>query len=266
LNNIVEVAPEYRNTSTCTDGRERIGLEDGSEPVPISEQLVGASAVSGFVVAEALGEKFYGERVNLPVSERLRYSLDFMTGNGERVKTHVACGAAAGLVAVQANVIRFVDNKGYKDRLSAIMPEGIYDERILRADAVATQQRLERDVYDGYSDALVTDHVREIGGSRMVERYLDDGKGVHGHVESAIVVVGEDIADAAISQNGLAWAVGKQVFGVNNSKADKLAQMFSNGGDDEEAYVRAWHAIANFGSAGHGTLGKGQETWLVNKA
>jgi hypothetical protein len=266
LNNVMEVASGHRDTSTCTDGRLRIGLEDGSEVVPISEQLVGATAVSGFVIAEALGGRFYGERVNAPVDERLRYSFDFMQANGERVKTHVPCGAAVGLVAVQANLPQFAEFPSYRRRLSAIMPENVYDERAFREDVAATQQRLDRNVYEGYSDQLVTDHVVALGGKVMVERYLDDGVGEHGHVEAAVVVEDESMPGVAINQNELARATRRQVFGLNNSKADSLVRMFSNNGDDEEAYVRAWHAVSNFGSAGHGTLGNNLETWLASRS
>lgn len=251
--------------STCTDGRRRVKLLDGSTAVPVREQMVGTDTMGAFVAAEALGERFYDKQTELYASVvvRLNRVIDFMLQNGLRPTAHIGCGAAGGFTGVMSRATQFINSADYTARLQAVMPAGTYDSVLHRFIVGGYQSRLDSNVYEGYYDGLVTEIVREKVGEEAVECYLDDGRGVHGHCEQAVVYLDNTIRGVALDPNKLANGTGLQVFGVNASRMHELARIFSRSGADRMDYVTALVAIHDFAAAGHGTLAHSMETVIV---
>jgi hypothetical protein len=264
MDSIVPVAPDQQPYSTCTDGRRRVKLLD-ENPVPVREQLVGTDTMAAFVAAEALGERFYDKKTELYASVvvRLNRVIDVMLENGLRPTAHIGCGAAGGFTGVMSRATQFINSADYTARLQAVMPNGTYDSVLHRFIVGGYQSRLDSNVYDGYYDGLVTEIVREKVGKEAVECYHDDGRGVHGHCEQAVVYLDHTITGVAIDPNRLADASSMQVFGVNAARMHELARIFSRSGADRMDYVTAMVAIHDFAAAGHGTLANGMETIIV---
>jgi hypothetical protein len=246
--------------SDCTDGRFRLNLQSG-ELVPVRQQLVGADTVTALVMAEALGPRFYGNDKAKP-RERVQQVVQFLGDNGLEPSTHESCGAAGGLVPVLTNMVKFSANPNFQNRQREFVPgfdQGIYERTISTFG-----NRLSSGLYEGYSDAHVTEAVLgRPNGSRAVARYRDDGTGVKGHRESFIVRL-VDI-DEALNPNQLAEITGgAQVFGMNDKRMAKLAELFGRGHDED--YLTALTAAEAFSDAGHGTLGSNLQTLTIRKA
>jgi hypothetical protein len=262
LQSIEPVAETELAYSACTDGRLPVKLLNG-ESIPVREQMVGADMVSAFYVAETLGASFY-QNPAAPVAERVADVAAFLKENGLLPSSHIACGAGAGFVVIAQNILSFVTDTRYTARQQALLPSGIHDEAIraqMLADSLACLAS--NGLYEGLSAQTFLDAVEHISGKRAVAELNDDGRGVHGHVEEAIVRVrldGQAINEAKVSE----LTGGREVFGVNDNRIEKLARMFARGNDTD--YRKAYMALEDFADAGHGTLATGLPTWIVASA
>lgn len=264
---IESVSHDQQAYSTCTDGRQRVKLDDGSV-VPVREHMVGTDTMMAFVAAEALGERFYDRETELyaSVTVRLNKVIDFLIKNGIQPTAHVACGAAGGFIGVMSRAAQFINSADYTARLQAVMPAGAYDSVLHRFIVGGYRSRLDSHVYEGYYDGLVTEIVREKAGAKAVEHYLNDGKGVNGHRELAIAYLDESVAGRAVNLTAFDRLTGQQIFAVNAARMRAIAALFSRGGTDQMDYATALIAAHDFAAAGHGTLANNIETMVIRSA
>lgn len=247
--------------SSCTDGRFPIRLQSG-EKVPVREQLVGADMVSAFYVAESLGASFYKDP-EAPVADRVIDVAEFLHENGLLPSSHVACGAAAGFVTITKNVIRYSKNPEYIARLKELLPEGAFDANLHAKMVQDNSIRLNAHRYEGLTADTFLAAVEKVSGTHAIAELRDDDRGINGHMEEAIMRV--QIPDSAINEAAVTDETGgRQVFGVNDSRMERLARIFARG-DDKDYHV-AIMALEDFASSGHGTLAKGLPTYLVTLA
>lgn len=146
-----------------------------------------------------------------------------------------------------------------------VLADGNYNDTLHHLIVGSYQSRLVSKVYEGYRDGLVAEIVQEMVGPQAVEQYEDDGRGVHGHREQAIVYLDNSMQGFALNPNNLIETTGGQVFGVNSSRIDALARAMSNDEHQGINYLTARLAIEDFSSAGHGTLATGMETIIVRR-
>lgn len=260
LESIEPVADQELSYSACTDGRIPVRLLSG-EIIPVREQMVGADLVSAFYVAEILGASFYKD-FRAPVHERIAEVADFLKENGLMPSSHVACGAAGGFVAVSQNIVRFSADKRFMARLQELLPADVYDEQLYEDIVQASAQRLATDAYTGLDAQAFLDAALGSSGERAVAELKDDGRGVHGHVEEQIIrvrVPGYAINEAKVAE----LTSGREVFGVNDTRIEKLARLFGRGNDTD--YKKACMALEAFADAAHGTLAKDLPTWVITK-
>lgn len=255
------VNPSEQAYSSCTDGRVPMCLNNG-ESVPVREQIVGADTMLIFHMAEVLGPRFYKDP-NAPLQERLQFVADFMKENGLVACTHVACGAAGSYVAIVKNLVDFTANQRFTDRQKQLLPQGIYSDDLRTQITEGYKQRLAGGLYEGWSDALVTDAVKKFGDGRTIAELSDDGRGVHGHVEEQII----RIKAPSVATNELqiiARTGGREVFAVSDTRMQRLAQLMGRGQDND--YRMALMAAEDFTDGGHGTLAKNLPTYVVTAA
>lgn len=244
--------------TACTDGRCPVRLLS-NESVPVREQLVGADIVSAFYVAESLGEHFYKD-VNAPVADRVKEVAEFLQANGFAPSTHIGCGAAAGFAVITENAVTFADNADFMGRIQTLLPEGVYDEALHQEMLTGNQARLERGAYADLTADTFVAAVESVSGKHAIAELKDDGRGVHGHVEEAIIRL--HTPGFALNTAKLAEQTGgREVFAVNDNRMDKLAQIFGRGQDAD--YQIARMALEDFASTGHGTLAKNLPTYIV---
>lgn len=258
LDCIEDVTDGQESYSACTDGRIPVRLLNG-EPVPVREQMVGADMVSAFYVAETLGERFY-KNPEAPVAERVREVAVFLQANGMMPSSHVGCGAAAGFAAITENTIGFSKDPRYAERQLALLPENVYDAALHARMMQANQDRLQRGLYDGLTADMFLEAVEAVSGTVAIAELKDDGRGVHGHVEEAIVRVripGKAINEAKVAE----ITGGREVFGVNDNRIERIARLFGRGTDED--YRMAYMALEDFADCGHGTLAHGLPTYIV---
>lgn len=257
------VNEDERQYSSCTDGRKRLSLLDGST-VPVREQMVGTDTMCAFVAAEALGAHFYGDDLYKPVEVRIRRVVQFLLDNNYQPSAHISCGAAGGFTTVINRATQFIKDPAYVERLKVISG-GNYNDTLHHLIVGSYQSRLVSGVYEGYRDGLVAEIVEEMAGKHAVERYEDDGRGVNGHREQLIVYLDDSLQGYALDPNALASATDSQVFAVNSGRIDGLARVMS--GDDHQGihYLTARLAIEDFSAAGHGTLAGHIETVVISR-
>ena len=261
LDSIEPVAEDQQNFSACTDGRLPLKLVDGNT-VPVREQLVGADMVSAFYVAETLGNRFYADG-NAPVASRIADVAAFLHENGLLPSTHISCGAAGGFAAITQNVVDFSRNVQYIERLKTLLPSNTYDEALHGATLKDNQARLAANVYVDLTPETFVEAVQNVSGSNAIAELCDDGRGVRGHVEEAIVRIKAE--GQALNVKKLAEQTGgRQVFGVSDARMQRLARLFSRGNDHD--YRIAMMALEDFASAGHATLAKDMPTYVVTLA
>lgn len=261
LDSISPVTQTEGAYSACTDGRLPVKLLSG-DIVPVREQMVGADMVSAFYVAEALGARFYKDPA-APVAERVREVAEFLKENGIMPSTHVGCGAAAGFVTITENAAKFSQDGRYQARLQALLPEGVYDETLHQQVLADNAKRLDNGLYEGLSADVFMQTVEAVSGKQAIAELKDDGRGVHGHVEEAIMrvrVPGKAIDEAKVA----ALTGGREVFGVNDNRFEKLARLFGRGSDQD--YRIAYMALEDFANCGHGTLAKNLPTFVITAA
>lgn len=255
---IEPVAESELPYSSCTDGRLPIKLASG-ENIPVREQMVGADIVSAFYIAEALGSRFY-KNPDAPVADRVADVAAFLHENGLLPSSHIACGAAGGFVTIAKNIVRFGRNPAYIERLKSLVPEGGFDAELHGQMLAASEARLEENAYEGLSAQTFIDAVLGVSDERAIAELADDGRGVHGHVEEAIMRL--RLPGRAINTAKLAAATGgREVFGVNDNRMDKLVRLFARG--DDRDYRVAAMAAEDFASSGHGTLAKDLPTYII---
>jgi len=261
----IEAVDEFELAySTCTDGRCRDCLLDGGA-VPVREQLVGTDTMAAFVAAEALGERFYGSQdAAAPVAERIAKVEHFLLDNGYKPTAHISCGAAGGFTTVLNRAAQFIDDLAYVERIKQLLPDAMYDPALHRAIVDGYQSRLDSGTYEGYRDGLVCEIAEDVAGQHAVEKYINDGNGVNGHLEQAVVYLDQSVKGLALNPNKLIAEHGVQVFAVNSSRADAIARLFSRGGDEELDYLTARLAIEDFAAAGHGTLACDMQTLVIS--
>ncbi len=260
LESIEPVADDQLDFSACTDGRLPVKLLNG-KGVPVREQLVGADMVSAFYVAETLGERFY-ENPDASVADRVRDVAGFLRDNGLQPSTHVACGAAGGFAVIAENVVRLAGNPQYIERLKTLLPEGVFDAALYEKMLLDSEARIKANAYADLTPEVFVQAVKAVSGDGAVAELCDDGRGVHGHVEEAIVRI--KVAGQALNTKALAEKTGgRQVFGTNDARMDRLARLFSRGGQD---YKIAMMALEDFASSGHATLAKDLPTYVVTSA
>lgn len=247
--------------SSCTDGRLPVKLQSG-EAVPVREQAVGADMVSAFFVAEVLGPRFYADP-SAPVAARVHDVAAFLKENGLLPSSHIACGAAAGFATIAQNILRFSKKPAYISRVQALLPEGVYDAELHKSLLRGLQKLLDSGAYSSLTPDMFLHAAQDVGGPRAVAELKDDGRGVDGHVEEAVVRL--RVAGKAINTAKLAAATsGREVFGVNDTRMERLARLFSRGNDQD--YKAARMALEDFASSGHGTLAKGLPTYVITVA
>lgn len=255
---IEPVAAQEVTHSLCTDGRIPVRLQDG-QPVPVREQMVGADMVSAFYVAETLGAAFY-DTPDAPVVERVQAVATFLKDNGIAACSHVGCGAGASFVAITANVVRFAQNPAYQARQQELLPAGIYDPALHDQMIQSNQTRLDSNAYEGLDAQVFLDVVEGACGKHAISELKDDGRGVHGHVEEMIIRL--HTPGYAINETRLAAITGgREVFGVNDNRIERLARLFARG--SERDYRIAYMALEDFADAGHATLAKDLPTYIV---
>lgn len=260
---IEEVGEDEQRYSTCTDGRKRLQLADGN-PVPLREQLVGTDTMCAFVAAESLGAHFYGDDLYGSVELRIRRVVQHLLDNNYMPTAHIACGAAGGFTTVINRATQFIKDKQYVERLQRLA-DGNYNDTLHHLIVGSYQSRLVSGAYEGYQDGLVAAIVKEMVGPQAVEMYDDDGRGVHGHREQAIVYLDQTIQGRAINPNSLQATNDSQVFGINSSRIDALARTMSGGHSGSIDYLTARLAIEDFSCAGHGTLAADMDTIVVSR-
>jgi hypothetical protein len=261
LGAITDVNDAQDAYSLCTDGRLPVRLQSG-EAVPVREQMVGADMVSAFYIAESLGNRFYKDPA-APVAERVREVAEFLKANGIMPSTHIGCGAAAGFTAITENAIAFNADQRFAARQQAILPEGVYDASLHDAMLADNRRRLDSGAYDGLSADTFVEAVAAVSGPEAIAELKDDGRGVHGHVEEAIVrlrLPGKAINGVQVA----AQTGGRQVFGVNDDRIERIARLFGRGADAD--YRIAYMALEDFADCGHGTLAKHLPTYIVTTA
>lgn len=261
LSCLADVDASQATYSACTDGRIPVRLLDGGT-VPVREQMVGADMVSAFYIAESLGERFY-KNAAAPVAERVHEVAQFLKDNGIMPSSHLGCGAAAGFAVITENAITFSKDERFAARLQALLPEGVYDAALYERMMQANQDRLQRGLYDDLSADVFLKAVEAASGQQAIAELKDDGRGVHGHVEEAIVrvrVPGKAIDEAKVA----AMTGGREVFGVNDARMERIARLFGRGADED--YRIAYMALENFADCGHGTLASGLPTYIVTAA
>ncbi len=260
LESIEPVTEEEMPYSACTDGRIPVRLMSG-EVIPVREQVVGADLVSAFYVAEVLGASFYKDPA-ADVRVRLAEVADFLKENGLMPSSHVACGAAGGFVGVMQNIVRFSADKRFMARLRDLLPADVYDEQLYEAVVQASAQQLNMDAYAGLDAQVFLGAALNASSEHAVAELKDDGRGIHGHVEELIIRVripGYGINEAKVAE----LTKGREVFGVNDNRIEKLARLFGRGNDSD--YKKAHMALETFADAAHGTLAKDLPTWIVTK-
>jgi hypothetical protein len=257
LQSLEPVSKEQKPYSLCTDGRIPVALLDGS-PVPVREQIVGTDTTSGLYVAETLGDSFYSTP-NLSMDARISEVRDFLKAHGIMPCGHLACGAAAGFTVITENVPRFADNPLFESRTKALLPANTYDVELRVRMHQDNPKRLQKDIYQDLSAELLLAAAERVSGKQAIAQLKDDGRGVNGHTEEAIIrvkVQGVAINEAKVA----AMTGGREVFGVNDVRMDELAQLFAR---DETERKIARMALEDFANAGHGTLAKNLPTWVV---
>jgi hypothetical protein len=229
------------------------------EPVPVREQMVGADIVSSFFVAEVLGERFYKD-ASAPVADRVKEVAIFLQENGIIPSTHVACGAAAGFAAIMDNIVKLASNPTFQNRMQALLPDQVYNQELYQQMLDTNQASLKNDAYKELNGDVFLQAIEMVSGKRAIAELKDDGRGVHGHVEEAIMRV--RVPGYAINEAKLADLTGgREVFGVNDVRMERLAQLFGRGQDVD--YKLAYMALEAFASAGHGTLAKNLPTFII---
>jgi hypothetical protein len=261
LESVEPVSDAEAAYSSCTDGRLPVKLANG-ESIPVREQLVGADMVSAFYIAEALAERFYKDPA-APVVDRVRDVAEFLHDNQLLPSSHIGCGAAGGFVAITENAVRFGKNPQYVARLKDLLPRGVYDEDLHQELLAANEQRVKNNRYEGLSAQTFLDAVEAVSGQRAIAELKDDDRGVHGHVEEAIMRL--NVPGKAINETKVAELTdGREVFGVNDTRMERLARLFARGNDQDYRIARI--ALEDFASTGHGTLAKDLPTYIVTEA
>ena len=252
------VTDQQEAFSACTDGRIPVKLLDGGI-VPVREQMVGADTVSAFYVAETLGARFYKDPT-APVADRIKEVAEFLKDNDIIPSSHVGCGAAAGFVTITENAIRFAKLPAFMARQKALLPEGIYDPELHAQMMQGNQERLDKNLYQGLDAQMFLDTVEGLSGKQAIAELNEDGRGVHGHVEEAIMRIkapGLAINEAKVAEK----TGGREVFGVNDLRMERIARLFGRGNDQD--YRMAYMALEDFADTGHGTLAKNLPTYIV---
>ncbi|MEK7152900.1 MAG: hypothetical protein AAB834_03060, partial [Patescibacteria group bacterium] len=261
LASIEPVTDQEASFSSCTDGRIPLKLMS-DEAVPVREQMVGADMVSAFYVAETLGPNFY-KNPAASVAERVREVAEFLHDNGIKPSSHIGCGAAAGFTLITENAVRFSANPAYIARIRSLLPAGIYDRAMHDEMLKGNKKRLEANLYEGLTAQTFLDIVEQISGVRAIAELNNDGRGVHCHVEEQIIRV--RVPGCAIDEAKVARLTGgREVFGVNDRRLERLARLFSRGNDSD--YRKAYMALEDFADTGHGTLAKDLPTYIIESA
>lgn len=250
--------------SSCTDGRPPVRLLSG-ESVPVREQQVGCDIMMLFHMAEVLGRRFYQDP-NAPLAERVKEIAWFMKDNKLVPSTHGACGAAGGYPSINENLVSFSENGLYVARKKRLLPQDVYDERLQNEEIAGYRDRADRGVYAGWTPDFVTAAVNEVNGDRAgyaIAELKNDGRGVKGHVEEQSVRV--KIKGVAINEaKVISLTGGREVFGNNDPRTEKLAELMGRGHDAD--YRLARMAGEDFTSGGQGTLAKNLPTYVVTLA
>lgn len=259
IESMVRVDTEEQRYSGCTDGRIRVQLADGTA-APVREKLVGADIITAFMMAEALGARFYPDP-EAPLPERLKYVADFLLDNNYLPSTHgPSCGAAAGFVTIVENGLTLMEKPKYIQRQQLILPN--YNADIHAEVRAGYKARLSRGLYNGWSEDLVRNAVLDSTGEKGVKMLLDDGTGVHGHNEGLIARIKPNGVTVGATQFS-ARMRGLQLFTVNDGRQERLAQLFGRGDTQEHDYLVALHASEDLQDSGHATLSKNLETLVV---
>lgn len=265
---LVKVDQSAMSMSGCTDGRFRVQMMDGSE-APILQKTVGCDVIELFIAAEVLGSKFYGSSTNsAPTKARLQYLLEFMKSSGLTPSTHVACGAREGLVPVINNFVKFASDDFSKPAVLSRISE--FSDTDFHEDELSfTAGRLKERKLDDYDADGLQQEIINFSGKSAVKELLDDGEGVHGHVEASIDHI--SIPGYAFStriyretlQRTLPDLSQLQRFTVNDDRNNDLASMIADNKEDRRLSLIAIHGFAD---AGHATLSKGLPTNIVRLA
>lgn len=260
LDHIQAVSDVQQGMSACTDGRFPLRLLDGGT-IPVRKQLAGGNLVSAFYIAESLAERFYANP-QASLQDRISEVARFMAANNKTPSGHVNCGAAQGFGCVAANVPHFVkSSKGaFVARLQFFLPAGVYDADLHASMMRTMMQRATRNEYADLTPQMFLAAIEQVGGKSAIAELRDDGRGVSGHVEEAIIRL--RVGNRALNGRALALATdGREVFGVNDDELDELATIFGRG--QEENYRIARMAIEDFTNSGHATLSRQLPTWRV---
>lgn len=256
IDRVVEVAPTQQRHSNCTDGRMPDVLDNGA-PVPVRPQTVGENLGLGFYVMEGLGLLPKG----IPADEGVFWSAHELKEMGFVPDAHRACAACLGYVTVKENGVRFDGDLRFHRRQMQTMGAGAYDSGTQYSLMDRQRAQLKK---PGYYNNLTLDTFLDaataIAGPEAVGSYVDDGRGVHGHVEDAVALLktpGYAIDNRALN------ATGGEVFGGNLDVIDNMAAAIVQryGG---RLFGPARQLGYTFTNSGHGTLlTPDSPTWVV---
>jgi len=261
LNNTVRVASAEEAAAICNDGRRPDALANG-EPVPVRPMLLGASLVAGHNALEAVGEVPYTRSAD----EAVLWSAHTMQDAKLIPVAHLGCAAGASYVTVKENGVRWADEKAFVARQQQTMGvNGVpYDPRIQAIVNATHRRQLRRpERYDDLTLDTFTAVAQHVTGDRGVVSYVDDGRGVNGHVEEAAIrayTPGYAIDGRALNESG------HQVLAQNDDAAANMAKRLAFALRKLHLEIPLRHALNTQVNAGHGTLFvPGTPTWLVKK-
>lgn len=261
INSIATVDEDQMKYSCCTDGRCPLHLLTG-ERVPVREQLVGGDVMIGFMMAESLGNRFYSDPT-APVAVRAKEVVEFLQDNGY-AGSHEDCGMAKSFVPVLQNIVELSKLQQFQDRTRYFLPTDVYESTLYDQTVRDIATRLDANMYDGYTGEMMIETAQQVAGQEAVAQLLDDGKGVHGHTEELIVRLERGIRRVAIDESAVfSYTHGREVFGVNDDRIERLAEVFGRGHDTD--YKVSYIAGELATNGGHASLSRDLPTLIVSR-
>ena len=266
---VVAVDQAHIDRSGCTDGRVRLHLLDGSEPVDW-QKTVGADVMECFVAAEALGELFYGsDKKQASVMERFAYVVDHMAASGVTPTTHEGCGARKGVMAVIENARQWADDSDIVEPLCQRL--SVFTNRVVTPDDVKAVTNAWADMdTSGYDESVARQIVLEKSGKQAVEVLEVDSSELHGHTETSRLHMNTpNLTFSTRKYKKLLSASHPELarfeaFAVNDDRINVLlAEVMA---DDESQQKQAVIAMHLFADVGHDTLSEDLPTYHLSLA
>ncbi len=261
LDSIVQVPRGEENGANCTDGRVPDLLESG-DLVPVRPTLSGASLVAAHSALEAVDL--------LPITRLPEETVWWTAETMQRANlvpiAHKGCAAGAAHLTLKENTIRFAGNPDFQNRQRQTMKVNSvpYDERV--QDRIIGNHRRQLRRAERYTDLNLDtflDVARQTSGGQGVASYVDNGRGVNGHVEGAVMRL--YTPGYAVDTRTLNFD-GGQAFTVNDDMAANMAKRLAFAVRRLDMEIPLRHALNTYANVVHGTLVvPDTPTWLVRK-